>query len=176
MKRFLRLGPLALALVSCGGGETEARAPITRETPEDEVLRVGRVWESGVAEQGFLTPPSRIAMFSRHITSSVTFEHGAPTAVEVLVIDETFKVADGATYQCQAKATPRVTVTFGERAGEGAVELRRPAQELPRVCDHAGFPEPVLSLPATRARFALRGDRLVAFAPPTEARSYLPTR
>jgi hypothetical protein len=174
LKRALVLGHLALALLGCAGREPDAQAPIAHESPEDEILRVGRVWESGIAEKGFKTPPSRVTMFSRSITSTLKLDRGAPTAGEILVIEETFKVVDGGTYQCQVKANPRVTVAFGEHAGEAAIEVRRPPQELPRQCDHPGFPEPVLSLPATAARFALRGDRLIAFAPPTEARSYLP--
>jgi hypothetical protein len=48
--------------------------------------------------------------------------------------------------------------------------------QIPRECNMPGFPEPVLDLPESAARFALRGDRLVPFAPATEKRAYLPAQ
>ena len=47
---------------------------------------------------------------------------------------------------------------------------------VPRLCSADGFPEPTLELEASAARYALRGDRLVPFAPPTERREYIPAQ
>jgi len=174
-----RLGPaLALAAASrllpgCGGAEPEAQAPVAHERPEDEILRVGKAWQSTIEDKGFRTPPSPVSMFSELVTSTLTFTAGAPTAIESVDHEGTFEVRN-ATFHCRAHAELRVTVTFGRHADEAAVEVRRPAVRVARTCDAPGFPEPVVDVPASAARFALRGDRLVAFAPPTERRAYLP--
>jgi hypothetical protein len=162
--------PLAPA---CGGSETESRAPIAHERPEDEILRVGKTWQATMEDKGFRSPPSAVSMFSELVTSTLAFTVGANEAVEGISYEGTFKVRD-ATYRCQAHAELRVALTFGRHAGEAAVEVRRPAAQIARTCDLPGFPEPVIEMPANAARFALRGDRLVAFAPPTERRAYLP--
>jgi hypothetical protein len=173
LRRGAALLLVALAVPACGG-EPEARAPVVRETQEDDILRVGRTWVADLQDTGFRTPPSRVRMFKRRTQSTVTFTRGVRTAQEAVVFDETFTLSDGSTYHCQAQTTLAVPVAFGDHAGESAVELRRPALHLPRTCDQAGLPEPTLDLEPAAARFALRGDRLVPIAPPTERRSYLP--
>lgn len=135
---------------------------------------MSRAWEAQVQEKGFRTAPSRIAMFETAITSRVTFGAGSRSAKESLRFASSFKLADGRAFQCEARAEMPVQVVFGDHAGEAAVEIRRPALHLTRRCTPADFPEPDLDLPATAARFALRGDRLVAIAPPTDRREYLP--
>lgn len=164
----------AVAFCACGGGEPEAQAPIAREGPEDQILRVGATWEARWAEQGFRTPPSLISLFDTRVTSRISLVRGKKTATESLVFDGSFKLQNGASFACQARADTAVAVTFGDRAGEAAVQLSRSALRIARTCDHSGFPEPELVVPATRGRFALRGDKLVGFDPPTERREYLP--
>ncbi|HEX3597530.1 MAG TPA: hypothetical protein VHU80_20620 [Polyangiaceae bacterium] len=168
-----KFAPCLLLLTACGGAETEARVPVAHERPEDEILRIGKSWESSTQNKGFRSPPSPISMFTETSTSVLTLTPGAVTAVESLTYEGSFEVR-GATYRCQARADVRVAVVYGRHADEAAVEVRRPAVEIPRTCDAPGFPEPILELDAKAARFALRGDRLVPFAPPTEKRSYLP--
>ncbi len=117
-------------------------------------------------EKGFRTAPSPISMFAARITSSVALDPG-------VVYDETFKVGDQ-TFQCQARADVHIALVYGKHVDEAAVEMRRPALRIARACNRPGFLEPVLELPAASARFVLRGDRLIPFAPATEKRSYLP--
>jgi hypothetical protein len=162
-----------LGAVACGGSESEAHVPIAQERPADEILRIGKTWESSLEDKGFRSPPSVITMFSQQVTSTLTFTPESTTAVETLAYEGTFKVRD-TTYRCQARTQIRVAVLFGRHADEAAVEVRRPAAQVTRACDLPGFPEPVLEVPASAARFALRGDRLVPFAPATEKRAYLP--
>ena len=165
--------PASLAAVACGGTESEARAPVAQESPADEILRLGKTWESSLEDKGFRSPPSPLSMFSETMTSVLQLSPGSATAVETLAFDGSFKVRDS-TYRCQARATVRVSVKYGRHADEAAIELQRPATQVTRTCDLPGFPEPVLDLPATAARFALRGDRLLPFEPKTEKRAYFP--
>ena len=137
-------------------------------------MRVAATWEARWAEQGFLTAPSPISLFDQRISSRLTFTRGGKTARESLAFDGTFKLQNGTPYSCRAQSEGTVTVKFGDRAGEAAVELTRAPLRLARKCDKAGFPEPELRVPKTTGRFALRGDKLVAFDPPTERREYLP--
>lgn len=164
-----------LGVTACGGGAPEAQVPVAHETPEDEILRIAKSWQSSVENKGFRTAPSPISMFVETLSSTLAFTKGSSAAVESVVYDGSFKVRD-TTYRCQARADVRVSVTFGRHAGEAAVEVRRPAARVPRSCDLPGFPEPLVDVPASAARYALRGDRLVAFAPPTERRAYLPAQ
>jgi hypothetical protein len=104
----------------------------------------------------------------------LSFSHGKKTARETLVFEGSFKLHGGASYGCRANAETTVSVSFGDRAGEAAVEVWRKALRIPRACDKAGFPEPEFVVPEARSRFVLRGDKLVGFDPPTERREYLP--
>lgn len=165
--------PVSLAATACGGEEPEARAPVAQERPEDEILRIGKTWESSLADKGFRSAPSPISMFSETVTSTLRLAPGSSTALETLAFDGAFKARDSS-FHCLARAELRVTVAYGRHTEEAAIEIRRPAAQIARNCDLPGFPEPVLDLPAVAARFALRGDRLVPFAPPTEKRTYLP--
>jgi hypothetical protein len=165
--------PLMSAATACGGGEPEAKAPVAQERPEDEILRIGRTWESSLEDKSFRSAPSPISMFSETVTSTLQLAPGSSTALETLAFDGSFKARDS-NFHCLARAELRVTVAYGRHTEEAAIEIRRPAAQVARTCDLPGFPEPVLDLPASAARFALRGDRLVPFAPPTEKRTYLP--
>jgi hypothetical protein len=165
--------PISLGATTCGGTESEARVPVAEESPADEILRLGKTWESSLEDKGFRSPPSPLSMFAETMTSTLQLTPGSATAVEALAFDGSFKVRDS-TFHCQARATVRVYVKYGRHADEAAIEVRRPATQITRTCDLPGFPEPVLDLPATAARFALRGDRLLPFEPRTEKRAYFP--
>jgi hypothetical protein len=165
---------LVVTETACGGGEPEAQAPVVRESGKDQVLRIGRAWESRWEDKGFRAPPSRISLFSSKATSRIAFSESSGAATESLTLEESFKLTDGSEFVCRSGTETAVTAKFGDHAGETAVELRRPAVSLTRTCTPSGFPEPVLELEGTAARFALRGDRLVPFAPPKERREYIP--
>jgi hypothetical protein len=168
------LGPVALVVIGCAGNEPEVRVPIAREGPEEQILRVGTSWDARWSEQGFLNPPSAISLFDTRVTSRLSFSPGKRTARETLAFESSFKLRSGTSYSCRASADTTVAVAFGNRAGEAAVEVWRKPLRLSRTCDKAGFPESEFVVPETRARFALRGDKLVGFDPPTERREYLP--
>lgn len=172
--RLATLTGAAVVAAGCAGGEPEAVAPIERESPAEQILRVGKNWEARWAEQGFRTAPSRIALFDTHVTSRLSLSRGKTTARETLAFEGSFKLQDGTAYSCRAGVETTVSVAYGDRAGEAAVEVSRKGLRLSRTCDKPGFPEPEFVVPVSRARFALRGDKLVGFDPPTERREYLP--
>jgi hypothetical protein len=174
--RFHAPTMLCFALAACGGGEPEAQAPVAAMSPEDQILRLGRTWESAWGENGFRNPPSPIARFDTKVTSRIAFQPGATTARETLSLASTFRLTTGGNYTCAAGGDVRVAVRWGDHAGEPAVEVRRPAVRLVQRCTPPDFPEPALDMPAVAARFALRGDRLVPLAPPTEKREYIPAQ
>jgi len=167
------LASAALA-TACGGGAPEAEVPIAREGPAEEIFRVGKEWESQATETGFRTPPSPIATFSGTVLSRVVFSDDQRTAKETLRFEATYKMQNGREFRCTAGTEVTLPVRFADHHGEAAVEMQRPRVELVRRCVPDGFPEPRLDLPPATARFALRADRLVAFAPAAERREYLP--
>jgi hypothetical protein len=174
LTRLARLTSAAVVAVGCGGGEPEAVAPIERESPAEQILRVGKTWEARWAEQGFRTAPSPISLFDTRVTSRLFLARGKKTAREAIVFEGSFKLQNGTAYSCRGSAETTVSLAFGDRAGEAAVEVLRKALRVSRTCDKPGFPEPEFTVPEARARFALRGDKLVGFDPPTERREYLP--
>ena len=169
---WFRGAALSVALVACGG-EPEAQAPVTREGPEDQILRIGKVWISRQSEKGFRTPPSPVATFESTITSTLSLQKGPSTAGETITVEDTFRMQSRLVITCHTEVTVTCAVAFGDHAGESAVEVSRPAIHAARRCDAPGAPS--FDLAAAKARFALRADRLVAFAPVTEQREYLPS-
>jgi hypothetical protein len=174
-RNFPRLG-LLLFLSGCGSAETAAPPPVERETPSAQIFRVGRTWEARIQEKGFRSAPSPISVFDVQLTSKLVFEEGQSVATEKLDVSERFEMRDGRAYACTAKTSLQVAVRFGYRREEPAVEIQRPPSALPRTCQPADFPEPEVDLPSGSARFVLRGDQLVAFAPTLEKRVYLPVQ
>ncbi len=171
------LVPLALvatAIAACGHQPPPAATPVQHETAEDSILRVGHVWRSISRDRGLRSPPSKISVFETITTSTITLDAGKQSATEQLVLEEMFELRNGARFQCVARGKLRVRVRFGRLQGEAAVEVTRPPTSLPRHCQPADFGEPELAVDAGSARFALRGDQLVAFAPPLDKRVYLP--
>jgi hypothetical protein len=171
-KSLIAASALAVAsLMSCGGDEPEARAPIARETPADEVLRIGKTWTATSEQRGLLSPPSAISMFDVHELS--TLELGPTSAREVLVVEEDLRLRNGAHLLCKTTVQRELGLRWGRRDGQAAAELSRPALSTPRVCDQAGHPEPVLQRQAGATRFVLRSDNLVAVEPATDGRVYI---
>ena len=75
---------------------------------------------------------------------------------------------------CSGRFDIQISVRYGARANEPAVELEWPASERPRDCDVPGAPIPEFERPAGRARFVLRSDQLVGVEPALEKRTFLP--
>lgn len=163
-------------LVGCGPGEPPAAVPVRRIGPEEQILRIGHVWETRQRDKGFRTAPSPIAMFHTQVLTRLTLTEGRPTAREQLSFDERFKLRDGTEYTCRTVLTLQPQVQYGRRGGEPAVQLDRPAASARRQCNAPGVPEPTLELSPYSARFVLRGDQLVGFEPVTENRVFIPVR
>jgi hypothetical protein len=165
-----------LLVASCGGGEPEPEVAIARQGPAEQIFRVGRTWETQATESGFRTPPSPIGTFSGTIVSRVLLDEDQRTAREKLAFVSSFKLQDGREFRCEASTEVTLPVRYADHHGEAAVEMQRPRIELMRRCTPGGFPEPRLEIPATAARFVLRADRLIPFAPFDEHREYLPVQ
>ncbi|MCA9633710.1 MAG: hypothetical protein KC766_38930 [Myxococcales bacterium] len=165
-----------LVLLPCGckkkqGPETET---VRAETPEDEILRVGKRWQATEEARGFQSPPSPISVFDTRVQSVVVFSRGEKTVVEGLSASEDFELRDGSRVHCEGKLEVHSRVVYGRRQGEAAIQLERPRVRIPRRCSGGVPPDASLSLPRNVARFVLRDDQLVAVEPPLEKRVYLP--
>jgi len=176
--RAMRAGLAAAALIAggCKGDKPAVVAPVRHETPADAIRRVGEAWSATELLKGLRSHPSPIAVYRTQAKSTVRFAAGKDWTQEHLEIDEAFEMRDGTRYVCHAEGKIRVDLVFGRRHGEPAVEMCRPATRLARACEPPGFPDPEVALPETRARFRLKGDRLLAFDPPVEKRVYLPVQ
>ncbi len=162
----------ATLLTACAGQEPPAPPPVAVETPADEVLRISERWTSTGEQRGLLSPPSPVSVFVVRELSEITLTpHGGR---EVLTIEEDLELRDGGALRCQARFEHPLTVSWGRRDMEAAVELRRPALAGARQCQGGAHPEPILERPARAARFVLRSDNLVAVEPATDDRVYLP--
>jgi hypothetical protein len=164
----------AIALAGCRGGAAEQQTAVQEETPEDEILRIGRVWQSVSEAKGLRSAPDPVSVFEIRTRSTLTFEPGKPSAREQVVVAERFELRSGGKFVCESGATLQNSVRFGRYRGEAAIELRRAGATIERTCDPPGFPDLELEIEAGGARFVLRSDQLVAFAPPLEKRIYLP--
>ncbi len=162
----------ASCLAACGGEAPEARAPIAKETPADEILRIGKTWTSTAKQRGLLSPPSVISVFE--VREESTIELSPTEARESLVVVENIRLRTGERIACETTVNHALELRWGRREGEAVVELTRPPVSTPRVCDKPGHPEPLLERPFGAARFALRSDSLVAIEPATDDRVYLP--
>jgi hypothetical protein len=150
--------------------------PVEAMGPEEEILRIGEIWQARTLDRGLRSEPSPISVFTSTTTSTVRLERRSGSAVEELIVQEQFKLRNGATYNCQSGARIEVRVSYGRRAGEPTVTLSRPPVYLNRECDAPGFPEPNVTVAEGPATFALRGDQLEAIDPPLEKRTFLPTQ
>lgn len=174
MRRFTAVAVALATLAACGNKPPPPNTPVQRETAEDSVLRVGHVWRSLTADKGLRSPPSKISVFESKTTSTVRFEPGKTQIEEELLVEERFELRNGESFECVARGTLRDSVRFGRFHDEAAVQISRPPTTLPRRCKPPGFDEPELAIEGGAARFALRGDQLVAFAPPLDKRVYIP--
>jgi hypothetical protein len=159
---------------ACGGAPPAPVAAVAVEGPEDAILRIARTWEARHAEKGLRSSPSPIAAFDRQLVSRIVLAPGATTATEALTFSERFTLRDGTSVACGGSAELPVSVSYGRKAGEPALELAWPALLQPRACEpaHGGIPE--LERAPGRARFVLRSDQLVGVEPALEKRTFLP--
>lgn len=175
--RLLLTGALlGLAILPCGCKEKQGPAAETvqRETPEDEILRVGTRWQATEEARGFQSPPSEVSVFDTRIQSVLVFERGKKSVVEGLTASENFELRDGTRVRCEGKVEVHSRVIYGRRHGEAAIQLERPGVRIPRRCSGGVPPDAALTVPRSVARFVLRDDQLVAVEPPLEKRVYLP--
>jgi hypothetical protein len=164
---------LCLGLLACSGaGGPPPGAPIV-EGPEDAILRIGSFWEARYTDKGLRSSPSPIASFDRALVSRLELAKGQTTATETSSFEERFILRDAREVHCVQRFDGPVSVKYGVRQGEAALELEWPAVQRPRECDVPGA-VPALDRPAGRARFVLRSDQLVGVEPALEKRIFLP--
>jgi hypothetical protein len=176
--RILDSGPMAVLALACGSAcagapATPHTAPVT-EGPEDAILRIASSWEARHSDKGLRSSPSTIASFDRQLTSRVVLVPGTSTATEALAFSERFVLRDGAVVQCAGSVELQLTVSYGRKAGDAALELAWPALVHARSCEPPHTAIPKLERPAGRARFVLRSDQLVGVEPALEKRTFLP--
>jgi hypothetical protein len=161
-------------VIGCGGDAPVAQAPVRQLTPEEEILTLGTTWEARYQENGLRSEPSKISVFALNGLSALDLVQGKPVAHESVVMEETFKMRDGRQFGCRAEGVLQVQVRYFRKGDEPAVELTRPDVALARHCDQPGFPEPMVGAGNSKSSYVLRGERLMAFDPPLEKRSYIP--
>lgn len=164
---------LLLGFTACAGPQEEVEAPVATEGAGEELRRVAVVWSSTEPTKGILSPPSPISMF--HATTRSVITLSRDQAQEELTIWEELELRSGVTIHCANKFVHPLTVRYGRKHGEAAVEITRPTLRGSRTCDGA-HPDPNFNVPRRVARFALRSDRLVAVEPSTDKRVYLPAQ
>jgi len=162
---------LALCATGCGSAQKQEKTPVARQSSADEILRSSTSWTSGLPEEGILSPPSAISLFKNTWTSVLRLT--PTTAHETLTITENLQLRAGGELHCRTTIDHELGIRYGRRKGEAAVELWRPALNLPRSCDGL-HPEGDIQKTEARALFVLRADTLVAVEPPLEKRKYLP--
>ncbi|HEU4581675.1 MAG TPA: hypothetical protein VFS67_25640 [Polyangiaceae bacterium] len=165
---------LGLGLTACSGAAGPPPGAPAVEGPEDAILRIGSFWEARYSDKGLRSSPSPIASFDRALVSRLELAKGQTMATETSSFEERFILRDAREVHCVERFDGPVSVKYGLRQGEAALELEWPAVQRPRECDVAGAPIPALDRPAGRARFVLRSDQLVAVEPPLEKRIFLP--
>lgn len=165
---------VALGGLGCSGSAGPPPGAPSVEGPEEAILRIGSFWEARYTDKGLRSSPSPIASFDRALVSRLELTKGQTTATETSSFEERFILRDAREVHCVERFDGPVSVKFGVRQGEAALELEWPAVERPRECDVAGAPIPALERPAGRARFVLRSDQLVGVEPALEKRIFLP--
>lgn len=175
------LGATLLALgtalaTGCAKPPPRKLPPIETESPRTEIMRIGMKWQSVMGDKGFRSEPSAIGVFQSQTRTLLTLPESGDTTRGTVLIRENFSMRDGSKFSCQSEGTRQATLRFARRpdSGEAAVEITQPELRLNRQCFPAGFPNPVLVLPAQTARFALQGDQLVAYEPKVDTRQFTP--
>jgi hypothetical protein len=174
-----RLGARALLLttvcsIGCGGAAGPPPGPPVVEGAEEAILRISSLWEARYMDKGLRSSPSAVASFERQLVNRLELSHGQSTATESLDFQERFTLRDAREVRCAGRFNSPISVSYGMRAGEPALELAWPAFEHARECDTPGAPIPPFERPAGRARFVLRSDQLVGVEPALEKRTFLP--
>ena len=164
----------ALAMLACSGAAGPPPGAPSVEGPEDAILRIGSFWEARYTDKGLRSSPSPIASFDRALVSRLELAKDQTTATESSSFEERFILRDAREVHCVERFDGPVSVKYGVRQGEAALELEWPAEQRPRECDVPGAPIPALDRPAGRARFVLRSDQLVGVEPVREKRIFLP--
>ncbi len=164
---------LVAATAACGSPPPAEPPVVETEGPEAQILRVGTLWEARQGGKSFRSPPDQVSVIEVELVSSIRLERGQRQAKENLRVRETFTLRAGGTVTCVAKAELVVSLKYGLKSGDPAVEITRPETALARECDGPGLPEGATEISTGSARFVLRGDQLVGFAPALEKRTYL---
>jgi hypothetical protein len=178
--RLAALGCQLLALLgaafplACSAAAGPPPGAPSVEAPEDAILRIASFWEARYTDKGLRSSPSPIASFDRQLVSRLELARGQLTATESLSFEERFTLRDAREVHCSGRLDLQVSVTYGARAGEPALELEWPALSRPRECDSPDASIPAFERPAGRARFVLRSDQLVGVEPALEKRIFLP--
>lgn len=166
---LLSLALLFPSLTHCGGSAQGPAPPPKVETSADEILRIGTTWVNVELQKEILSPPSPISMSSTRRESEITFAEGA--ASEHLIIRENLELRSGGTIECETQFTHSLSLRWGRKQGQAAVELVRPALSGPRSCTGV-HPDGDISEDSRPALFVLRSDNLVAVEPLVDQRSY----
>ena len=161
-------------LGACAGGHQAPVAPPTTEGPEAAILRIAGAWEARHTEKGLRSSPSPVASFERQVVSRLVLLEGQPTATESVSFTERFVLRDGGEVRCSGELAGEVSVMFGIKAGEPAMELAWPGHPYERTCEPSSPAVGEDERPAGRARFVLRSDQLVGVEPVREKRNFLP--
>lgn len=165
---LLPWGGLALA---CGAGDPPPKPPVARETPADEILRIGSQWTSSRPDQGILSPPAKISMFRSQ--RKATLSLSPSSASETVVLSEDVELVAGGKVHCQTEFEAPLKARYGRRNGEAAIELSSSDFQVERRCNGA-HPDPYLRLSAWRRVLVLRSDQLVVVEPTTDKSVFLP--
>jgi len=171
-RRLAALG--CLLACGCSGATGPPPGAPGVEGPEDAILRIASFWEARYTDKGLRSSPSPIASFDRQLVSRLELTHGQLTATESLSFEERFTLRDAREVHCSGRLDHQVSVSYGVRAGEPALELDWTALSNPRTCDSPDAAIPAFEKPAGRARFVLRSDQLVGIEPALEKRIFLP--
>jgi hypothetical protein len=163
----------ATVLSACGAPPNTGPSKPKEETPEEEVLRVARHWQSEQQERGFLPAPSAVETFERSIGSRLKLTRGGTTAEERIVVKEKLMLRDGTRLSCEASGGAHTNLRYGRHKGQAALELSRPPVVLTRNCNGTP-PEVAIEMPGGPARLELRSDQLYTYEPIGDERVYIP--
>ncbi len=162
---------LSLALSGCTGSK-KANLPLVRaQTPAEEVLRIGKSWNSSVLDKGILSKPSPVSFFRNRRTSSLELSQSA--VLEKLIISEELELRDGSRIQCETRFKKALSFRWLRTSGEAGIEITRPAFKAKRNCS-AKSPQQFIEEPSATVLLVLRGDQLVAIEPKVDDRVYIP--
>jgi hypothetical protein len=167
---------LAVALggvASCGELPPVRAQPAVQQRPEEAIFAISRTWQARWGERGLQSSPSPVASFDRQLTSRLELVRGVQSATETIDFTERFVLREGGEVRCSGHAEGELTVQYGRRQGEPAIELSWPILLAPRVCDTPKL-DPTYERPAGLSRFVLRSDQLVGLGSALERRTFLP--